>query len=45
MGEEEEIDATGLPVLGIRVTTDWVAAMQRADSAILELRDRLEAGD
>ncbi|XP_076390250.1 uncharacterized protein LOC143264943 [Megachile rotundata] len=40
-----EVDAVGLPVLGIKVTTDWVAAMQRGDTEILEIRNKLEAGD
>lgn len=34
-----------ISVLGIPVTTDWVAAMQRDDPEILEVRNRLEADD
>lgn len=41
----EEKDLVGLPVLGISITTDWIAAMQRGDPAIMSVRDKLEAGD
>ncbi|XP_076291058.1 uncharacterized protein LOC143214206 [Lasioglossum baleicum] len=43
--EARETVVTGLPVLGIKINTDWIAAMQRADAEILALRDRLEAGE
>lgn len=34
-----------LPMLGITISTDWVAAMQRASKEIMDVRDQLEAGD
>lgn len=45
MGEAIETEVEGLPVLGIKITTDWVAAMQRANQEILAVREKLEAGD
>lgn len=45
VGKADGTEVAGLPVLGIKVSTDWVAAMQRGDTDILSLRDRLEAGD
>lgn len=41
----EEVEMAGLPVLGIRMNTDWIAAMQRNSEEILAIRDKLEAGD
>lgn len=43
--EAKEIELFGLPVLGISITTDWVAAMQRNSEEILSVRNKLEEGD
>ena len=43
--EAKEMELTGLPMLGITITTDWVAAMQRASNEIMNIRDKLEIGD
>ncbi|XP_033226608.1 uncharacterized protein LOC117179074 [Belonocnema kinseyi] len=40
----EELGLVGLPAVGLRITTDWVAAMQRASAEIMQIRDRLEEG-
>lgn len=34
-----------LPVFGITINIDWIAAMQRASVEIMTVRDKLEAGD
>ena len=41
----EEMPIIGMPILGITINTDWVAAMQRASPEILEVRNKLEEGD
>ena len=41
----EELELVGLPVMGLRITTDWVAAMQRSSLEIMQIRDKLEEGD
>ena len=43
--EAKEMELTGLPMLGITITTDWVAAIQRASDEIMTIRDKLERGD
>lgn len=43
--EAKEMELIGLPVLGINITTDWVAAMQRNSDEILSVRNKLEEGD
>lgn len=43
--EAKEMELVGLPVLGISITTDWVAAMQRNSKEILSVRNKLEEGD
>ena len=40
-----EVDLVGLPIMGIKITTDWVAAMQRGSKEIMDIRDKLEEGD
>lgn len=42
-GMDTEIE--GLPVFHISDTTDWVAAMQRADAEIMSISKKLEDGD
>lgn len=37
VGEAVETEVEGLPVLGIRITTDWIAAMQHASTEILAI--------
>lgn len=44
VGNSGEMSIVGLPVLGVRLTTDWLAAMQRGDPDIMRVRDDLEAG-
>lgn len=41
----EELGLVGLPVMGLRITMDWVAAMQRASGEIMQIRNRFEEGD
>lgn len=41
----EETPIIGLPIMGININTDWIAAMQRASTEILEVRNKLENGD
>ncbi|XP_033221011.1 uncharacterized protein LOC117175411 [Belonocnema kinseyi] len=41
----EELGLVGIPVMGLRVTTDWVAAMQRGSEEIMQIREKLEEGD
>ena len=41
----EETPIIGMPILGITVNSDWVAAMQRDSPEILEVRKKLEEGD
>jgi transposase InsO family protein len=43
--DSTETELTGLPILGITINTDWIAAMQRDSEEILLIRDKLEAGD
>ena len=43
--EAIEMELTGLPTLGIIITTDWVAEMQRASDEVMTIRDKLETGD
>lgn len=42
---EEDIRIVGLPVLGINIYSNWIAAMQRSCPEILEIRDKLEERD
>ncbi|KAK2577737.1 hypothetical protein KPH14_012765, partial [Odynerus spinipes] len=42
--EAKEVELTGLPVLGIKISTDWVAAMQRGSKEIMDIRYKLEEG-
>lgn len=41
----EETPIVGIPIMGINVNTDWIAAMQRGSPEILIVRDKLEDGD
>lgn len=43
--ESEETEIAQLHVYGITISTDWIAAMQRQSNEILEIREKLEAGD
>ena len=40
-----QVGLVGLPVMGVKITTDWIAAMQRCSKEILAIRDKLEEGD
>ena len=41
----KEMELVGLPVMSVKITTDWIAAMQRGSDEIMKIRDKLEAGD
>lgn len=41
----EEVEIVGIPIMGIKITTDWVAAMQRGSAEIMKIREKLEEGD
>lgn len=41
----EELQLVGLPVMGITINTDWIAALQRSDEEIMCLKTKLENGD
>lgn len=41
----EETPIVGMPILGINVNTNWIAAMQGSCPEILAIRDKLEEGD
>ncbi|XP_076644969.1 uncharacterized protein LOC143354602 [Halictus rubicundus] len=43
-GEAEDTTLVGLQILGVHMTIDWIAAMQRSDAEILRVRDALESG-
>ena len=45
VGTAEEQGLVGLIVMGLRITTDWVAAMQRRSKEIMQVRNKLEEGD
>jgi hypothetical protein len=45
VGEAEEVSLVGLPVMGITINTDWIAAMQRNDDEVLAVRRKLEDSD
>ncbi|KAJ8914430.1 hypothetical protein NQ315_017526 [Exocentrus adspersus] len=47
LNENKQLVARKLsvPVMGITITTDWVAALQRADDEILAVKAKLEEGD
>ena len=34
-----EVGLVGLPLMGVKITTDWIAAMQRGSEEILSIRD------
>ena len=40
-----EVDLVELPIMGIKITTNWVAAMQRESKEIMHILDKLEEGD
>lgn len=41
----EDVEVKGLPIMGISISTDWVAAMQRDCNEIASIREKLEQGD
>lgn len=43
--EAEEMNNTGLPVLGIKINTDWFPALQRTCSEVKAVIEKLEEGD
>ncbi|KAJ3662554.1 hypothetical protein Zmor_006897 [Zophobas morio] len=43
--KDDEVPLTGLPILGIRINTDWVAALQRTCDEIKAIVTKLEEGD
>ena len=40
-----EVDLVGLPIMGIKITTDSVGAMQRGNKEIMDIRDKFEEED
>lgn len=41
----QELELAGSPVMGVNITTDWIAAMRRGSEDIMSIRDKLEKGD